>query len=564
VGGKGRAIIPQVIDSLFVELGLDPSKFTQGQKAAIAAFKKTQDEALRVGKNIEDSGKKAAEFFTGIKTAALGLFTVLVGTDMAHFARETTATVAATGRLARNIQANTKDLAAFANVVERNGGNAEEAASSMANLTQTVERFRIFGQASQEFQIAMGTIGATADMTALQDYMKFADWASAHRDDPAFVNLIGKQLGLDQGSINAALQGSAKLNEQLRQSRQFAPSREDAEKLQNLQASWTLLDNAVSAVGRDLLIDVEPVFDGIAKASGQWIANNRQLADTLGSILTIMVGLISLKPAAWLLKLLGLSAVTPVAALAAGAAGTGYALTKINESLAPQGVYMDLDGNLYPLDAGTNQPAKPIAPPSLSDKFKHWLAPSWYPATKSVATKYTSGAPSTLLDRVRMLERSGDSAVSPKGAIGRYQITPATALRYGFDPARLTDPGYNEMVARAVLSDLSTRYHGNEADILAAYNAGPARADQWIAGTRGLPAETLNYLRRDRDLLARGATGSAAGSNVTTDVTINGGVNINTKATDADGIARDAAGALRERVGRSMSLATQANAGLTQ
>lgn len=104
-----------------------------------------------------------------------------------------------------------------------------------------------------------------------------------------------------------------------------------------------------------------------------------------------------------------------------------------------------------------------------------------------------------LLPQVRSLERSGDNAISPKGAVGRYQIMPGTARQYGFDPARLTDPTYNEMVARTVLGDLSRRFHGDTEAVLVAYNAGPGRAFKFIRDGRDtseLPRETQNYLIR--------------------------------------------------------------------
>lgn len=102
-----------------------------------------------------------------------------------------------------------------------------------------------------------------------------------------------------------------------------------------------------------------------------------------------------------------------------------------------------------------------------------------------------------MLPLVRRLESSGDQAISPAGAVGRYQIMPATARAYGFDPARLSDPAYNERAATAILSDLHHRYNGNVDDILVAYNAGPGRANRWIAGGRhmdALPTETQKYL----------------------------------------------------------------------
>ncbi|MDE2020569.1 MAG: lytic transglycosylase domain-containing protein, partial [Patescibacteria group bacterium] len=108
-----------------------------------------------------------------------------------------------------------------------------------------------------------------------------------------------------------------------------------------------------------------------------------------------------------------------------------------------------------------------------------------------------------LLPMVRQLEGSGDDAVSPVGAVGRYQIMPGTARQYGFDPALLKDPAYNERAARTVLADLVKRFHGDREAILIAYNAGPGRAFKFLADGRDrsqLPAETQRYLAHAEDL----------------------------------------------------------------
>lgn len=100
-----------------------------------------------------------------------------------------------------------------------------------------------------------------------------------------------------------------------------------------------------------------------------------------------------------------------------------------------------------------------------------------------------------------------DNVVSPAGAVGRYQIMPATARQYmgsNFDVNTLTDPKVNEAVATKVLQDLTSRYKlpdgspDNEA-IYIAYNAGPGRANRFLANGRDpsiLPIETQKYLTR--------------------------------------------------------------------
>ena len=110
------------------------------------------------------------------------------------------------------------------------------------------------------------------------------------------------------------------------------------------------------------------------------------------------------------------------------------------------------------------------------------------------------------LGLVRMLERSGDSAVSPKGAVGRYQITPDTARTYGLDPSKLKDPEYNTKAACIILRDLEKRYGGNLPEELVAYNAGPGVANKFRASGHNLnvlPSETRKYLERANDYLQK-------------------------------------------------------------
>lgn len=105
--------------------------------------------------------------------------------------------------------------------------------------------------------------------------------------------------------------------------------------------------------------------------------------------------------------------------------------------------------------------------------------------------------PDQLLGIVRKSEASGDKAVSPKGALGRYQIMPATGAEMGFSREDLLDPTKNEAAARKYLGMLIRKYHGNTERILAAYNSGPGAEDKFDRGlVRTRPAETQKYLDR--------------------------------------------------------------------
>lgn len=105
------------------------------------------------------------------------------------------------------------------------------------------------------------------------------------------------------------------------------------------------------------------------------------------------------------------------------------------------------------------------------------------------------GVPAYWIRAVLELESAGDvRAKSPKGAMGLMQIMPETwaelRLRYGLgnDPY---DPHDNILAGSGYLRELHDRY--GSPGFLAAYNAGPARYEEHLAG-RPLPIETLAYL----------------------------------------------------------------------
>jgi soluble lytic murein transglycosylase-like protein len=105
--------------------------------------------------------------------------------------------------------------------------------------------------------------------------------------------------------------------------------------------------------------------------------------------------------------------------------------------------------------------------------------------------------PEAWIWRVMHVESRGRSrAVSHAGAMGLMQIMPATwamlTARYGLgsDPF---DTRANIHAGAAYLRMMWDRY-GDVSLMLAAYNAGPGRADAYAAGRRRLPAETIAYV----------------------------------------------------------------------
>ncbi|RWL15135.1 MAG: lytic transglycosylase domain-containing protein [Mesorhizobium sp.] len=116
------------------------------------------------------------------------------------------------------------------------------------------------------------------------------------------------------------------------------------------------------------------------------------------------------------------------------------------------------------------------------------------------------GIPKAWIRAVMRAESRGDvRAISAAGAIGLMQIMPDTWAelrlrhRLGSDPY---SPRDNILAGAAYLREMHDRY--GSPGFLAAYNAGPGRYEEYLAGRRPLPAETRAYVAALASLVGGG------------------------------------------------------------
>ena len=127
-------------------------------------------------------------------------------------------------------------------------------------------------------------------------------------------------------------------------------------------------------------------------------------------------------------------------------------------------------------------------------------APAAHPYASHVSEASQRFAiPEAWIWRVMHVESRGNAhAVSRAGAMGAMQIMPATwrmlsaRHRLGSDPF---DARANILAGAAYLRAMWDRYRDVRL-MLAAYNAGPGRADAYASGRRRLPAETIAYVAK--------------------------------------------------------------------
>jgi soluble lytic murein transglycosylase len=149
-----------------------------------------------------------------------------------------------------------------------------------------------------------------------------------------------------------------------------------------------------------------------------------------------------------------------------------------------------------------------------------WIDDAAFPTFGIPAFSALPGsAPRSLVFAVARQESAFDPhVVSIAGAVGLMQMLPSTArhtaalAHVGYDPHRLmSEPAFNAQLGASFLGELLGTEKGSYILTLAAYNAGPGRATQWI-GAYGDPrhadvdpidwveriplSETRNYVQR--------------------------------------------------------------------
>jgi hypothetical protein len=118
------------------------------------------------------------------------------------------------------------------------------------------------------------------------------------------------------------------------------------------------------------------------------------------------------------------------------------------------------------------------------------------------------GLPKSWIYAVLRTESAGRiRAVSSAGAMGLMQLMPGTWARQrarfglGSDPF---DPRDNIIAGTSYLREMYDSYGAT--GMLAAYNAGPGRYEDWRDHRRPLPAETRDYIARIAPMLQSGGT----------------------------------------------------------
>ena len=337
-----------VIDTLFMELGIDSSKFSREAKQAVSklddmteAFEKAEAKTGKSGKGLDKHAEKVKQNVKQAKnlTEAMGkvakgaaaLFALVTGSNaLDKLIREAAEANVQLDNLSRNIGMNRDQLQAWGGMAEMAGGSAEGMKGSLAGLSMGITRLTTMGDTSMvPFFNAFGVALLNADGKArdLDSIMLDLSDRFAKMDRVQAYNLA-KSMGLDDGTINTLMLGRAEMEKMLEMQRnlyrsgekEIAVSRELTRSRAYLNQQWDALKNMIADALAPHLLRLVKLVSSFA----DYLMRNQNTMKHVFEGLAFVLGVV-LIPVLWSAVTALYAFIAPFALAAAAVAALGAA-----------------------------------------------------------------------------------------------------------------------------------------------------------------------------------------------------------------------------------------------
>lgn len=578
-----------------------------------AREKKLAAEQARRGKEAEARAKAMADGFRKVRNEALSLFALFTaGVGIKNFIANTVESAVQLGYLSQNLKVSIESLQAYGRAAERAGGTTEGAFAQLRESADSLAALRSGLGPNEGMQWFFRMGGSSDDLKDGNTYLMARSKiiSEMFNRDPQRAMLISKQMGISEDQFNLIKQGPDAIKRLTdAQMKNSVISAKDAEGALELKNKWLDFSQAMTATGTKILVALIPAFSQLMnwlQTVAGWVTDNKDLigawvADFVTKAIPVMQKIgrfladLDWDGAANRLKLVGDAIVKIADALSKvidlwnewiGKKGeTGKIGTWSKNTIDPKGEHAAAMKQRYsPEEVAKDNANKKAGKPSqyswfdyftqrMAARFGDQSAKEFIRDSTGVdefgAGKTSSGGgnfsalekkyglPSGLLDSVWQQESSrGKNMLSPKGAQGHFGFMPKTAAAYGLkDPNDLAE---SSDAAARMYRDLLKSNGGNLPGALASYNWGSGNLAR--QGIGAAPRETRDYIS---SVMGRmGASNAAQRGNTSTSTSTSdmkiGTVNIQTQATDAQGIASGFENAMRAK----FRFSDQANSGM--
>ncbi|ENZ8689704.1 lytic transglycosylase domain-containing protein [Klebsiella pneumoniae] len=268
-----------VIDALLVTLGLDTSQFRKGQQEVSDDLKKQREDAKNTAKEMAEQGKKAASFFSSIKTELLALTGVTVTAGgLMSFVKSTTSGLMDLSIQSKALGLSARELDGWSKSAEAAGSSAEKISASLQGFQGAIQGARVGDYSSSIF-------GGLAQLNALtgQNFDVWGQDASSLAktsldalrkiSDPNLRRQVGLSLGFDDATLQRNQEGKF-LPDVDRLTKSSGITDASTKGAKEFTAAWAELGQNLDTVKNQIYVGLIPTIRDLNGILIEWSSGN--------------------------------------------------------------------------------------------------------------------------------------------------------------------------------------------------------------------------------------------------------------------------------------------------
>ena len=268
-----------VIDAILVTLGLDTSQFRKGQQEVSDDLKKQREDAKNTAKEMAEQGKKAASFFSSIKTELLALTGVTVTAGgLMSFVKSTTSGLMDLSIQSKALGLSARELDGWSKSAEAAGSSAEKISASLQGFQGAIQGARVGDYSSSIF-------GGLAQLNALtgQNFDVWGQDASSLAktsldalrkiSDPNLRRQVGLSLGFDDATLQRNQEGKF-LPDVDRLTKSSGITDASTKGAKEFTAAWAELGQNLDTVKNQIYVGLIPTIRDLNGLLIEWSSGN--------------------------------------------------------------------------------------------------------------------------------------------------------------------------------------------------------------------------------------------------------------------------------------------------
>jgi hypothetical protein len=284
-----------VIDEIVTIFRINAKPAEEGANDVDRAARRAAEDVAKHAGNIERTAKSAAEGISGMGRAFLGFLGITASAvGLERLIENISKIDAATGRAAQRFGVSVQDLKSFQGAAEALGASAEDVASGLAGMQQSLFAYRQNGTMDQTIQtiarLGLHTEDAAGKAkNATEIWQEFDEQAAKTHMSMTERIEWSRQLGRSP-ALTMAMEDPRFKEIQTRRAQLNPITDADTETARKWQIALSDMQAASEGLGRSIETKLLPVFGPIIDKLNDWIAANKEwLANDIAKFLDDLI-----------------------------------------------------------------------------------------------------------------------------------------------------------------------------------------------------------------------------------------------------------------------------------